>query len=354
MTEFAELDTPCAIVDLDCVERNLRVYQEYCDEHGIALRPHIKTHKIPDFAMQQIAVGAKGITCQKIGEAEVMADAGIDDILITYNILGSRKLARLRTLAGRLNVLRVVADNEAVIRGLSGAFADAAKPLEVLVECDTGAGRCGVQTPEDAAKLATLINELPGLKFIGLMTYPATGGTLQVEEFFRAAMAACEKVGLECPVRSSGGTPDMWQAHLAPVVTEYRIGTYIYNDKSCLARGGCQEEDCALHVLTEIVSLPAPGRAIIDAGSKALTSDLLGMEGYGYVVGHPDVMVKALSEEHGILSFDPATQPFEIGQRIRIIPNHVCVVSNMFDYVQLCRGDIFENQAFVAARGKVL
>lgn len=354
MTELAELETPCAIVDLDCVERNLRTYQEYCNEHGIALRPHIKTHKIPDFALQQIAIGAQGITCQKIGEAEVMADAGIGDILITYNIIGDRKLARLRTLADRVDLLRVVADNEFVVRGLSAAFADSPKALEVLVECDTGAGRCGVQSPQDAAKLAGMINDLPGIKFMGLMTYPPNGGTARVEEFFRAAMAECEKLGLECPVRSSGGTPDMWQAHLAPVTTEYRIGTYIYNDKSVIARGGCQEEDCALHVLSQVVSLPAPGRVIIDAGSKVLTSDLFGLEHFGYVVGHPEVTVKGLSEEHGILTFDPATQPFEIGQRIRIIPNHVCVVSNMFDYVQLCRGDIFENPAFVAARGKVL
>ncbi|OSQ38099.1 alanine racemase [Thalassospira mesophila] len=354
MTEFAELDTPCAIVDLDCVERNIRTFQEYCDEHDIALRPHIKTHKIPDFALQQIAVGAKGITCQKIGEAEIMTDAGIGDILITYNIIGARKLARLRTLADRIDLLRVVVDSETVARGLSGAFADGQKPLEVLVECDTGAGRCGVQSPTETANLARVVDALPGLKFVGLMTYPPNGGMTKVETFFRDAMAKCANFDLECPVRSSGGTPDMWQAHKAPVVTEYRIGTYIYNDKSVMARGGCLEEDCALRVLTEIVSLPAPGRAIIDAGSKALTSDLFGLEHFGYVVGHGDVTVKSLSEEHGILTFDPATQPFEIGQRLQIIPNHVCVVSNMFDYVQLCRNGIFENPAFVAARGKMV
>lgn len=354
MTEFAELDTPCAIVDLDCVERNLRTFQEYCDEHGIALRPHIKTHKIPDFALQQIAVGAKGITCQKIGEAEVMADAGIGDILITYNILGTRKLARLRALADRIDLLRVVVDSETVAQGLSDAFSGREQPLEVLVECDTGAGRCGVQSPADAASLARIVDNLAGLKFIGLMTYPPNGGMAKVEQFFRDAMDECAKSGLECPVRSSGGTPDMWQAHEAPVVTEYRIGTYIYNDKSVMARGGCLEEDCALRVLSEIVSLPAPGRAIIDAGSKALTSDLFGLEHFGHVVGHGDVTVKSLSEEHGILTFDPESQPFKIGQRIQIIPNHVCVVSNMFDYVQLCRNGIFENAAFVAARGKMV
>ncbi|MFH1803329.1 MAG: D-TA family PLP-dependent enzyme [Pseudomonadota bacterium] len=353
MTDFPDLDTPCAIVDLDCVDRNIRKYQDYCDLHGIGLRPHIKTHKIPDFARQQMAVGATGITCQKIGEAEVMADAGIRDILITYNILGARKLARLRNLADRLTRLQVVADNETVITGLANAFAGADRPLEVLVECDTGGGRCGVQSPDDAVALAKMVDAAPGLIFMGLMTYPAAGGTHKVEAFFEAAMAGCRDAGIECPVRSSGGTPDMWRAHLSPLTTEYRIGTYIYNDRSLMAREVCGEEDCALQVLCEIVSVPTAGRAIIDAGSKVLTSDLLGLSGYGYVVGHPDVAVSSLSEEHGILAYDPATAPFVVGQRIRIIPNHVCVVSNMLDEVHLTRGGVLERTVPVAARGRV-
>ncbi|WP_417816206.1 D-TA family PLP-dependent enzyme [Thalassospira alkalitolerans] len=351
--QYSELDTPCAVVNLDVVDHNIDTYQAYCDKHGIGLRPHIKTHKIPAFAAQQVKAGAIGITCQKIGEAEVMADAGLDDILLTYNVLGDRKLTRLRALFDRVKNLRVVADNAVVVDGLSKAFADSAKPLEVLVECDTGGGRCGVQNPAEAVDLAQKITSLPGLKFIGLMTYPATGGGSKVEAFFTKAMAELETLGINCPVRSSGGTPDMWLAHEVPSVTEHRIGTYIYNDRSLMAKGVCKEDDCALRVLTEIVSLPAPGRAIIDAGSKVLTSDLLGLEGYGYVVGHPEVAVKALSEEHGILQFDPTLKPFEIGQRIEVIPNHVCVVSNMLDQVHLVRdGDV--ETVEVAARGCVL
>ncbi|MBO9508551.1 D-TA family PLP-dependent enzyme [Thalassospira sp. A3_1] len=353
MPQYPELDTPCAVVDLDTVDRNIESYQAYCDKQGIGLRPHIKTHKIPAFAAQQMKAGALGITCQKIGEAEVMADAGLDDILLTYNVLGERKLARLRALFDRIKSLRVVADNAVVVEGLSKAFADSANPLEILIECDTGGGRCGVQNPAEAVELAKKIKSLPGISFAGLMTYPATGGGARVEAFFTTAMKELDAIGIECPVRSSGGTPDMWLAHEVPSVTEHRIGTYIYNDRSLMARGVCKEDDCALRVLTEIVSLPTPGRAIIDAGSKVLTSDLLGLEGYGYVVGYPDVAVKSLSEEHGILHFDPATQPFEIGQRIEIIPNHVCVVSNMLDQVHLVRdGDI--ETVDVAARGCVL
>ncbi|MFV1849974.1 MAG: D-TA family PLP-dependent enzyme [Thalassospira sp.] len=351
--QYPDLDTPCAVINLDVVDRNIRAYQAYCDKHGIALRPHIKTHKIPAFAQQQLAAGAKGITCQKIGEAEIMADAGIDDILLTYNVIGERKLARLRALFDRVSTLRVVADNEPVIEGLSRAFANSTKPLEILIECDTGGGRCGVQTPKSAVALAQKIESLPGISFAGLMTYPAAGGGARVDGFFGDAMAGLEAVGIACPIRSSGGTPDMWKSHEVPNATEHRIGTYIYNDRSLMAREVCGEDDCALRVLAEIVSLPAPGRAIIDAGSKVLTSDLLGLEGYGYVVGHPEVNVVGLSEEHGILHFEPDLTPFEIGERIKIIPNHVCVVSNMLDQVHLVRGDDIKT-VDVTARGKVL
>lgn len=351
--QYPDLDTPCAVVDPDCVTRNIKAYQAYCDTHGIALRPHIKTHKIPAFARQQCAAGASGITCQKIGEAEVMADAGINDILLTYNVLGPRKLARLRALFDRVKTLRVVADNDVVINGLSQAFADSPEPLEVLVECDTGGGRCGVQMPKDAVALARRIESLPGVAFAGLMTYPAAGGGARVGGFFGDAMAELGALGIACPIRSSGGTPDMWTAHTVPHVTEYRIGTYIYNDRSVMARGVCAEADCALRVLTEIVSLPAPGRAIIDAGSKVLTSDLFGLEGFGHVVGHPEVDIVSLSEEHGVLHFEADLTPFEIGERIEIIPNHVCVVSNMLDQVHLVRDSGIET-VDVAARGKVL
>jgi D-serine deaminase-like pyridoxal phosphate-dependent protein len=351
--QFPDLDTPCAVINLETVDRNISAYQAYCDKHGIALRPHIKTHKIPDFAKQQLAAGAKGITCQKIGEAEIMADAGLDDILLTYNVLGERKLARLRALLGRVKTLRVVADNEVVIIGLSKAFANSDRPLGVLVECDTGGGRCGVQSPDDAVALAKHIESLPGIKFEGLMTYPAAGGGDDVSTFFAEAMVGLETAGIECPIRSSGGTPDMWKAHEVGGVTEHRIGTYIYNDRSLMARGVCKEDDCALRVLAEVVSLPAPGRAVIDAGSKVLTSDLLGLQGFGYVIGHPDVDVVGLSEEHGVLHFTPDQKPFEIGERIEIIPNHVCVVSNMLDQVHLVRGDDIQT-VDVTARGKVL
>lgn len=347
------LDTPAVVIDERIAGHNIERFQAHCDSAGLALRPHIKTHKLPHLAQAQLRAGAKGITCQKISEAEVMADAGIDDILITFPIVGTRKLKRLRRLAERVRALSVVADDAAVVDGLAAAFDGASRPLTVSVECDTGAGRCGVQTPKAACLLAARIAARGSLRFGGLMTYPPTGGAERVARFVGDALAGLQEAGLGCPAVSSGGSPDMWLAGDVAGVTEYRIGTYVYNDRSLVARGTATWDDCALTVLATVVSVPTPSRAIIDAGSKALTSDLLGLEGYGHVLGRDDLNVAALSEEHGTLTSE-APHGLVIGDRVRIVPNHVCVVSNLFDHVWI--GDpVGELVRWpVAGRGAVL
>ncbi|MFC6674107.1 D-TA family PLP-dependent enzyme [Marinobacterium aestuariivivens] len=350
---YPELDTPCVVIDEAKVDANIEAFQRYCDLHGIQVRPHIKTHKLPYLAQKQLDVGAKGITCQKIGEAKVFADAGFDDILISYNIVGAAKLERLRALAARVRSPAVVADSAAVLDGLSAAFADSGLSLDVLVECDTGAGRCGVQSPEQAAELAARVQQLPGLRLRGLMTYPAAYNEARVQQWFSEATALCEARGIELEVFSSGGTPSMWHAHEAPVVNEYRIGTYVYQDRSQVAAGACGEDDCALAVLTTVISVPAPGRVIVDAGSKALTSDLLGQDGYGQVVGYPAARVRSLSEEHGILDFGACASLPVVGDRLLIVPNHACPVSNLFDEVHFCRDGKLSHSRQVDARGKV-
>ncbi len=346
------IETPAFVVSETIARRNIRALQDHCDRVGLRLRPHIKTHKLIRFAKAQVAAGAKGITCQKIGEAEVMAEGGLDDILITYNILGSAKLARLRALSDRLTRLAVTADGQAVVTGLSAAFADAPRPLDVLVECDTGGRRCGVQTPEEALALARGIAASPGLRFGGLMTYPVAGGAREAAGFLRAARGLLRENGLDCPTVTSGGTPDMWASEAADILTEYRAGTYIYNDRSLVKRGTCGWEDCAGHVLATVVSMPTPDRAVIDAGSKVLSSDLLGLTGHGHVMGHPEIQITGLSEEHGVLAVDPA-RPLQIGQRLRIVPNHVCVVSNLFDRIWIEGADGSLEHVPVDARGCV-
>jgi D-serine deaminase-like pyridoxal phosphate-dependent protein len=347
-----ELETPVVVIDLDRVERNLGRWQDYCAGHGIASRPHIKTHKVPELARRQLELGAVGISCQKLGEAETMADHGCDDILMPYNILGASKLARARALAGRIR-FRASCDSSAVARGLGEAFAGAARPLEVLVECDTGAGRCGVASPAAVVELASEIDRLEGLSFAGLMTYPARGGTAAVQAFMTEAKAALGRAGLEAGIVSSGGSPDMWHAHEAPVASEYRVGTYIYYDRSLVAAGAATLDDCALRVHATVVSRPTPDRAILDAGSKSLSSDLLGLSGHGLIVEYPQAEIEKLSEEHGHVDLSHCAARPAIGERITIVPNHACVVSNLVDEVVAARGDRVERRFVVAARGRV-
>jgi len=350
--DFPEIDTPSVLVDLDIAEANIDKFPTYCDQHGFQLRPHIKTHKVPSLARYQVGKGAIGITCQKVSEAEAMIeDGGISDVLITYNILGDAKTRRLRVLSERV-ALRVVADNSVVVQGLSRAFSDASQPLSVLVECNTGADRCGVVTPELARELAHEIAKAPGLEFAGLMTYPPQGRFADVADWLGKAKSLIEDSGLSIGTISSGGSPDMWQAHRMPLATEYRPGTYVYNDRSLVTRGVCAMEDCALTVLATVVSVPSEHHAVIDAGSKVLTSDLLGLDGHGHVLGRADLKIDRLSEEHGRIWCDGPIN-LSVEDRLRIVPNHACVVTNMLDRVELVRGDRRLGPTPVVARGQV-
>jgi D-serine deaminase-like pyridoxal phosphate-dependent protein len=352
MTKIHELDTPAVLIDLDRVEANLRRAQDYADAHGVKLRPHIKTHKLPQFAKRQMELGAIGITCQKIGEAEVMADAGITDIFLPYNILGEPKLKRLLALAKRTS-LKVIADSAIVIDGYSKAFAGSGITLPVLVECDTGGARVGVQTPEDALTLAKRIAGSEGLRFAGLMTYPAKGTVAQANAWMERATALLKEAGLSPEMVSTGGTPDIWHSDENRAATEYRPGTYIYMDRFQVQEGVGSFDDCALTVLATIVSRPTDNRAVLDTGSKSLTSDTLGLQGFGHIVEYPDAAIVSLSEEHGVVDLTNSRTKPEVGEMVRIIPNHVCPVSNLFDEVIFVRGNDVIETVPVAARGKV-
>jgi D-serine deaminase-like pyridoxal phosphate-dependent protein len=345
------VETPIPIIDLAVVERNVQRLQAHCDRLGIKNRPHIKTHKSAGLARFQIASGAAGITVQKLGEAEVMADHGITDMMLTFNVTGAAKIARLAALMRRTTI-KVVADNDAILDGLDDAASLAGRPLDVLVECDTGAGRAGVQSPEAAVDLARAILRRPGLRFGGLMTYPKPGIRAESAAFLRKAKRLCDKTAFQIDTISTGGSPDQWSEEGIDIATEYRAGTSIYCDRSLIARGMARQEDCALGVLVTVVSRPVPTRALIDAGTKALTSDLLGLEGFGMVRDRPDIRIVKLDEEHGYLEL-PASAPLAVGDQLRIIPNHVCPVSNLFDRVLVERDGTLLGSIPVDARGKV-
>jgi|EndMetStandDraft_6_1072998.scaffolds.fasta_scaffold12319_2 D-serine deaminase-like pyridoxal phosphate-dependent protein len=352
-TPLNAISTPMPVIDEDRLSANILRAQSYLDEHGKAFRPHIKTHKIPAIAKQQLQAGAIGINCQKVSEAEVFADAGFDDILITYNILGAAKLSQLKALNARIGGLSVVADSAVTIAGLADTF-EAVMPLAVLVECDTGGKRCGVQTPEAALALAEKIVAAPGLRFKGILTYPAPDGAETVENFLRKTMALLAARGIDCPVRSSGGSPDFYSAHLVPSATEHRAGTYVYNDRAMLRAGHCTTGDLAMHVLATVVSRPTADRAVLDSGSKALTSDLLGFSDYGLIEGYEGAKIVSLSEEHAVVDLSGcASGRPEIGDVVKVVPNHTCVVSNLFDRMVFHRNGVVTRVEKVTARGTV-
>ena len=347
-----DLETPVPIIDIGIVERNLIRWQQRCDALGIANRPHIKTHKLIALAKAQIEIGAAGITVQKLGEAEVMADGGITDMLLTYNVVGRHKLERLAALMRR-TAIKVVADNETVLEGLGHAAAMAGRPLDVLVECDTGAGRNGVQTPQAAIALAQAIDRTPGLAFGGLMTLPKNGARGQMADFLGGAHAGLSASGLAPATVSTGGSPDMWKDEGLAEVTEYRAGTYIYSDRMQVAAGAVTPDDCALSILSAVVSVPTENRAMLDAGSKSLTSDLLGLEGYGEVRSLSGAPIYSMSEEHGFLDISRVNDKPKVGDLLRITPNHVCPVVNLFDKVVFIRGEEVLGAVRVDARGTV-
>ena len=348
-----EYGTPAAVIDMDRVERNIARVQAACEAAGLANRPHIKTHKSPMLAKLQVEAGAHGITCQKLGEAEVMAEAGIDDILISYNLIGEEKMARLAALQAKAN-MTVAADNPVVIAGLPQAAALSGRPLSVVVECDTGRKRAGVETPAEAVALAREIAASRGLLFAGFMLYPTESGWSEAQKFFDEALAGVRADGLDAAMVSTGGTPNLKNVGRLKGATEHRPGTYIYNDRMQVAAGVATWDDCALNIYSTVVSRAGPERGILDAGSKTLTSDPGGgLEGYGLILEHPEASIARFAEEHGFLDLTRSNTRPAVGDVVRIVPNHVCVVVNMMDEVVMVRGDEIIGTLPVAARGKL-
>jgi D-serine deaminase-like pyridoxal phosphate-dependent protein len=348
-----EFGTPAVVIDLDRVERNIARVQQQCDAARMANRPHIKTHKIPTLARMQVAAGAKGITCQKLGEAEVMADGGIDDILISYNLLGEEKVGRLGQLLERVAVT-VAADNPTTIEGLPKAGAIAGRPLGVVIECDTGRKRAGVETAKEAIELARLIKAQPDLRFDGFLFYPTETSWPQTQRFFNEAMQGVRALGLEPRIVSTGGTPNLANMGQLEGATEHRAGTYIFNDRMMLACGSATPDDCALNVYATVVSRAAPERGILDSGAKTLTADHGNLnDGFGLILEYPQAKIHAFAEEHGFLDLARSNARPKVGEVVRVVPNHVCVVVNMVDRLIAVRGDAVVDVLPVAARGKL-
>lgn len=360
MISIEDLETPVVTIDLGVMEANISKMQAYCDQHSIRFRPHIKTHKTPEIALLQREAGASGITCQKLGEAEVFADAGFDDIFIPYNLIGATKLKRLMALDERVRAngndagkISLAVDSVAVARGIAETAESAGLEFPLLIECDTGAGRTGVQTPAAALELAQWIDREPGVRFAGLMTFPTLPASTPA--FLAEALSLLAASGLEAETVSGGGTPQTWEAHTIPQLNEHRAGTYVFNDANTLAAGTATLDECAMRVLMTVVSRPTESRAILDGGSKTLSADRLLWKDptYGVIVEYPNAILYAYSEEHANVDLSSCAQKPSVGERVTVIPNHCCTVSNLHDQLLGVRDGKVEVTWNVLARGRV-
>ena len=358
-----ELDTPSLLVDLPRLTANLERMAGYARAAGLKLRPHTKTHKTPQIAKLQLTHGAAGLTVAKLGEAEVMADAGITDIFIANEIVGPQKIARLLELSRRAKV-SVGVDSPEVADPLSQAFVAEGRRLPVLIEVDLGLGRCGLK-PDAAAPLAEHMNTLGGLELVGVFSYAgqvyAARDEDEVAEVAAQEARSLGKIGenlralTQSELRISGGsTPTARHYHPACGLTEIRPGTYVFNDRMQLTRWSAQPADCALTVLATVISTPEPGRAVLDAGSKALGTDQgAGLVGYGVLKEDLNAVVARVNEEHGVLDLTQASLTLRVGDKVEVIPNHCCVTVNLHDEMHIVRdGDVVETWP-IAARGKM-
>jgi D-serine deaminase-like pyridoxal phosphate-dependent protein len=358
-----DLDTPAVVIDLDIMERNLARMAGYAKSKNIALRPHSKTHKIPDIAKAQIAAGARGIVVAKPGEARVMADNGVDNIMIAYPLVTPAKAQAAAELA-RHDTICVSLDSPEAVEALGEAAAKNGSKIGVLVEIDTGFHRCGVEMPRQAVALARQAMRYPNLDFLGLMFYP--GHLAKPPEEQPPLIASVNRIlesfyqvfrseQIDIRIVSGGSTPTAYRSHEFAGVTEIRPGMYLLNDANLVRLNVSKLEDCALHVIATVVSTAVPGRAIIDGGSKTFSSDRSKGDKavFGMIREDPDTDFVALSEEHGHFDITRSKHKYRVGERLRILPNHVCATVNLHDRLYGVRNGVVERVWEVAGRGKV-
>ncbi len=350
-----QLATPCLVVDLDRLQRNIITWQSAADAAGARLRPHMKTHKTVEIARMQVAAGAAGVTVAKVAEAELYVDAGFDDLVIAYPVVGEAKWVRIAALAGRARLV-VNIESEVAARGLSRAASEAGVTIGVHLDVDSGLGRCGL-TPGRVGELATLASALPGLRLDGVTTYrglgfpDASAVTPRQAGHEEGELVARLSRELGLGEASAGSTPTGRAVVEVDGVSEVRAGTYVFNDLMQLGWGSAGEDDLALSILATVVSTNREGRLTVDAGSKTFSGDAALADEQGRVVARSvegDVVLDGMTEEHGV---GRTSRPLAVGERLRLYPVHVCTCVNLSDQLFAVRDDQVEAVWAVAARG---
>lgn len=360
----SELETPALVIDLDIMERNLLRVAKYAKQHELRLRPHTKTHKLPVLGRKQIDLGAVGLTVAKVGEAEVMLNANPPDLLVAYPVIGRKKLERLTEVA-RKTRLSVSLDGVFAARQLSDAAREAQVEIGILAEVDVGQGRMGVQPGEPLIDLGRQIARLPHLRLEGITFYPGHVKAPDDEGLEQiAALSALmqqitvdwKRAGLPLNIVSGGSTPLLFLSHKIAGLNEIRPGTYIFNDKNTWFNGACGMEDCAGSIITTVVSTAKPRQVIVDGGSKTFSSDRLAGSNevsFGYIMDAPEACYARQNEEHGYIELRGTKKEFTVGDRMRIIPNHICVCMNLHEKVYGIRGEEVVAEWVVEGRGKL-
>jgi len=364
VTALHGLSTPALVLDGPLVRRNIQRLADYARGVGINIRPHTKTHKLRFLARMQLESGAAGLTAAKVSEAEVISDPG-HDVLLAYPPVGKFRAERLAELA-RTRTVRAAVDSPAGVELMSAAAQHAQTTVGLLGDVDVGMGRTGVQTPEESLVLAQAIDRAPNVRLDGVMIYP--GHVWATPDRQSEALGAVSRKlgqvlelwarhGLRAAIVSGGSTPTAYQSHLIPQVTEIRPGTYVFNDLNTVRGGYCVLEDCAARIVATVISDAVPGQVVVDAGSKTLTKDLnvtMPESGFGFVVEYPDAFVKALSEEHAQVDVTKCRSRPSVGDRVTIIPNHICPCVNLQEAVWWIEPNDSPRELCVDARGKLL
>lgn len=365
----AQLETPCVVVDIRKAEENVIKWQKAVDAAGCKMRPHIKTHKMPYFAKMQLQHGASGITCAKVGEAEVMASSGIDDIFIAYPMVGAFRVKRVIALAKKVNRLILAVDSMEIATPLNEAAKQAGLVLEVRMEVDTGAKRTGV-VRENAVSLAKQISQLSHIKLTGIYTFKSLilhnevtvdneKAAQEEGELMQSIAEEIRNAGVPIEEISAGSTPTGIQVAQTGKITETRPGTYIFGDHMLCMEKAAQPSDIAVRIYATVVSTPCKEYAVIDGGTKTFPMDITPnvppyyYPGYALLAGSDDLQLLRMNEEHGIITSKKGDTELKVGDILELVPIHVCTAVNMQNEMYLYDGETLKKEK-IAARGMLV